>query len=627
MDCFENNLAFLELHQPALHKRLRKFSPKTITSSKFIKNDVFVKGERFYGMDGKTACHAQARQFLSHPTHLSLTYKSKSYNGYYHQQAINNLNEKALNSEHYVKGKPYQTNLILLGTGLGFHLSFLQEQLNTKHIVIVEPNDEMLFHFLHHQDLKSLHAHCKRQAGSLSIIQPTSTANFSMLIKTLSASTGVGLFSELTLYRHYETPLFDDIFKQFKALRNKWVSAWGFFNDEFISINNSLKNQFHIDYFVAGKAKIPFPPAIIVGNGPSLDTQMESLKAQQDNVLIFSCGSALAPLLRAGIKPDFHVEMERSHFSAVVQQKWFTDSFCQNTPLICLNTVDTDITQHFSQTVGFLKANDIGANLLAKTKPSCEPLFHCNPTATNLGAASAIAMGFKKLIFIGCDFGFEQASHHHAKSSDYYENNSPLSEIAPKAELLVKGKGGAPIQTTRIFNLARESLEKLLQRHPEVKTINCSLGAEIKRSPFGSLEELANDELATRVGTHEVLNIIKREPAAKGSLCIDKVLSYYAKCALELKKHFNKALGGNDINRALTATIEHLLSTHFKESVHVLYSGTLKYLAIVIAGHLARLPQTEHSTYSSFAQHEVIRVLERAHEVLVNYIKENKHEV
>ena len=53
-------------------------------------------------------------------------------------------------------------------------------------------------------------------------------------------------------------------------------------------------------------------PAIIVGNGPSLDKEIDFLRKNQDNFVIFCSGSALKPLYKAGITPDFQVEIERS---------------------------------------------------------------------------------------------------------------------------------------------------------------------------------------------------------------------------------------------------------------------------------------------------------------------------
>lgn len=624
MDCFEKNLEFLAHYQPALFKRLRHLTPCRLKASEHIANDLMIEGERFYGMNGKEACHAQVSQFLAHPTHLSLTYKSKAQNGYFHQVAINHLNEKAQAFSYNKQGKPNHTNVIVLGAGLGFHIPLLQECLQVKHLVIVEPNDEMLFHFFHHIDVHKLDAHCKRHGGSLSFLQPNSTLNFANQIRDLSLHIGVGLFSELTLYRHYETPLFDDIHQNVKSLRNKWVSSWGFFNDEFISINNSLKNAAHIQYFTKATHTQLFPPAIIVGNGPSLDSHINTLKNLKGKAIIFSCGSALAPLLRQGITPDFHVEMERSHFTALTQEQWLTPELCQRIPLICLNTVDADITQRFSTTLGFIKANDIGANLLLKCESHVTPLYHCNPTATNLGAASAIALGFTTLLLVGCDFGFTHAMHHHAKQSDYFEKGSLLSNIAPRAEFLVPGENAQQIQTTRVFNIARESIEKLLKRHPEITAYNCSSGAKIQGAEFTSLETLLERLKGQWLNPTELMSHLTLTRITPDTKVINDTLSYYADLSLSIKETFLNLREHHGLTTALAHTIRCLSSPEMKEHAAILYSGSLKYLAIVIEGHLSRIPPRTHHAYCKFAHEEVLRVLERAHEVLVNFIKENK---
>ena len=52
--------------------------------------------------------------------------------------------------------------------------------------------------------------------------------------------------------------------------------------------------------------------AFVIGSGPSLDELLPIIEAHKDRAVIISCGTALTVLARKGIKPDFHVEIERT---------------------------------------------------------------------------------------------------------------------------------------------------------------------------------------------------------------------------------------------------------------------------------------------------------------------------
>ena len=52
-------------------------------------------------------------------------------------------------------------------------------------------------------------------------------------------------------------------------------------------------------------------PFCIVANGKSLEKNIEFIKKNKDSLIIVSVGTAIKPLLKAGIESDFHIEQER----------------------------------------------------------------------------------------------------------------------------------------------------------------------------------------------------------------------------------------------------------------------------------------------------------------------------
>ncbi len=87
----------------------------------------------------------------------------------------------------------------------------------------------------------------------------------------------------------------------------------GFFDDEQIGFAHTFHNiNAGYAFFSHGAATESLPPVLLVGNGPSLDSHVNFIRQHQADSIIISCGTALSSLAKVGIKPDFHVEMERA---------------------------------------------------------------------------------------------------------------------------------------------------------------------------------------------------------------------------------------------------------------------------------------------------------------------------
>ena len=98
--------------------------------------------------------------------------------------------------------------------------------------------------------------------------------------------------------------------KRIKTDSNLILSGLGFYFDETVMITNTFENLHSGDAQMTrfSRSKIRSNPVFIVASGPSLDKDIEWIKKNQDKAVVFACGSAIMPLLRNGIQPDFSVE-------------------------------------------------------------------------------------------------------------------------------------------------------------------------------------------------------------------------------------------------------------------------------------------------------------------------------
>ncbi len=596
MEQLNHNLALIHASQPELANKFAGYAPSTVTRV-LDGNDLCCEGELFYACDANVASQAQVQQYLAKPSHYTLTYKTEETPRYEHQKVINSLNAKA-RELGYPLAKTNASTLIVLGSGLGFHLEHLVSVNQYGNIIVVEPDNDMLFHFLCTIDIDKLSAHCQQNGGVLTILQPKSAVNFTEQISKLVQQVGYGLFSEMDFYRHYETPLFNDIFDNIKSIRHKWLSTWGFFGDEMISLNHSLANaRAHQRFFLGNKGGKKQPtkttPVLIVGNGPSLDADIERLKTHHQQFTLVSCGSALPVLLKFGIMPDIHVEMERTAALYDLIEPSLTDDFCQNTLLIALNTVAPKLISSFKRSLLFTKANDLGAMVLKPdNQETIQGLYFCNPTVTNLAVSACIALGFEHFVMLGCDYGYKDPERHHASTSEYYNPKSMIAGTKFSNELEVPGNFGGVVGTERIFNLSRTNIEQLLIRNPQVNCINCADGALIKGAEPQRFEQYllnrtqvnktkpALDKLLP-LADFERLNINEKLLSDTLNGCIDYISAF----AHALKQPLN----AKKLKQLLTTLTYDLDTQKHRTPEFFLLSGVTRYFSVSINGHLGRM--------------------------------------
>ncbi|MFT4924380.1 MAG: hypothetical protein ACI8WB_000458 [Phenylobacterium sp.] len=611
------NLSAVATSQPSLAEKFRHYAPQRVTKAPSGINDLMFVGERFYTIDANDACYAQVQQYLAKPSHHSLRYQTKDVPFARHQTVINQLNQTA-SSLAYPLNKPHSSTLVVLGSGMGFHLNHLIKAKKFSFIILVEPDDDMLFHFMSNVDITALSKHCSDNGGIFTILQPKDLAHFSQQVSLLAKEMGYGLFAEMGTYRHYETPLFNDIFDNIVELRHQWLSTWGFFDDEVMGLQHSLSNAkqqhrlFHqgsvyqglVDQKVAEQSSNRDLPVLVIGNGPSLDASLELAQQHQGHFMVVSCGSALVAVLKAGITPDIHVEMERSPQVYAMNKARLTAQFCQNTILFALNTVSPELTASFKQTLLFAKARDLGTEMLqVANKTPVTPLYNSNPTVTNFAVSACIALGFEQLILLGCDYGYKDPEKHHASSSDYYNPDSDMSAVVYRHDLAVKGNFGGMVGTDRIFNLSRKNVEHVLAKHPAVSCINCADGAYIEgtsTSQFSAVvaqqRELQKPQKSPSL-VAERLALTRFQPAD-----IDEILLVdYLDSAIATINWFSGELAKKpdsvELLRLLN-NLTHQLDTQRNHSPEFfLFSGIARFFSVTVHGHINRIPVTNITAY------------------------------
>jgi hypothetical protein len=255
------------------------------------------------------------------------------------------------------------------------------------------------------------------------------------------------------------------------------LATLGTFYDNALMLRNSESNLRQPNAYLYGRqARPPLDiPAWIIGSGPSLDADLGFLKENQDRAVIVSCGSALAPLMAAGVPPDFHVELENIDVGRVLAPV-ARDHDLSAIPLIAPMSVDPDVMGPFERTI-FTGRQNLPTHPLYGLDLDCQPALG-EPTVSNLALAFAREQNFPEICFFGTDMGARDRDLDHAAGT--WHRTSKDDYQAPEYDIPVPGNFGGTCHTSAGLYQALHALSLAVSHDRSARTyLNCSDGAAI----------------------------------------------------------------------------------------------------------------------------------------------------
>jgi len=328
----------------------------------------------------------------------------------------------------------------------------------------------------------------------------------------------------------YSTPKLEEVKKVIELEQNSNARGWGTFEDEMIGVRNSkinlkLKNG-RIKHKILSKREKQNIPLCVVGNGPSLDELLPFLKANSENLIIFSCGTALKPLVTYGIKPDFQIELERLPFLKGILE----ESGIGDIPLLGANIVDSSTLESAKESYIFMRGS-AAPTYLHKPKFILEDSF---PFVGNAGLS--LALQFANEVYLcGLDMGYKKGRSKHAKNSYYGEESNDL----PSDAILTKGNFSDDIYSTPLFALSREFAEVAILKNRDSKVYNLSDGAYIS----GATPLVSSKAKFKKIDKKSALDRIKScfsdDPTVLGNL----EEGYEKKSFEEIRRELTKLIG------------------------------------------------------------------------------------
>lgn len=523
---FNRNLAALEKYFPNFFHRYKDYTPQfaglEMDEKGFL--NIAANGKFIYDDDPQKVCRDQLNAFGLTP--VRTVYNLGEINPddapvffehieYIHQvvQAAKNISDKEEHANYEIPScYPF---MLVIGVGMGYHLEYLANE-NIQHLYIYEPNDDIFYASLFVTDYASIIDKFTQVSRGITIEVGATPETFSESLHSCFIQHGPFKAAAMPVFRHYNSDKSKEALTRFYDGASRYYSGFGFFEDEMISLKHNVVNLHENKPFIPAeltwKSEIADKPVFICANGPSLDNCIEFLQNNRDSFYLFSCGSALYPLFKAGLTPDLHFEIERTEdlyeWVAVIDD----EEFFKNVPIVCMSNVAPKVMNLFGEQYLFLKPNDAATDLLRFIFPNeCEKLMHLfgsNPLVGNGAVAFAANAGFKKIYFAGLDAGFKDVEYHHSKSSAYYhEFEGEFNTDHGEDIKIVEGNFSEEIYTNHIYDASRHGIEYILRREEflDIDCYNCSDGAKIERAKPQPIEELKLPKLENKLDLRQWL--------------------------------------------------------------------------------------------------------------------------
>lgn len=241
-------------------------------------------------------------------------------------------------------------------------------------------------------------------------------------------------------------------------------------------------------------------PAVIVSAGPSLDKNIEKLKAAQGKAFIVVVDAAVRTVLKAGIRPDIVCTIDPESPDRFFEGLELTSYYW-----LCTRLTRPEVVKMYAKNIfyhGFYYAE--------WNKHLSKELGYTYPDMLSGGCVSAEAfmltmyLGFRKIILVGQDMAFTNGVSHTKGIEGAFGDNDEYIESRYRIE--VKGIDGRMFETDFQMWYYKQWFEKMFRScEGVVKVINATEGgALIEGAQNRRLEDTIIEECKKELDIYQI---------------------------------------------------------------------------------------------------------------------------
>lgn len=185
---------------------------------------------------------------------------------------------------------------------------------------------------------------------------------------------------------------------------------------------------------------------ILLAGGPSLDENIEWIKAHQDKVVIIAVSRIARSLLKHDLIPHIVVTVDPYELSFDVSKELLR--FPAKTLFIQSNSASPSLVAQWHGKSVYL------SNRFPWAEPNDKNNSCAGPTVTNAALQAAIGMGFDHILLAGVDLCFSKTGVSHASGS----NEANIGPSLNQTGVWVDTYAGQKAETTIVFDQSAEAL-------------------------------------------------------------------------------------------------------------------------------------------------------------------------
>lgn len=426
---------------------------------------------------------------------------------------------KQLNRQTLV---PVNMDIVVFGVGIGYHIEMLCNKKAFNNITIIEKNVKnfkvSMFAIDWEQlitgltDGASITLHIDRGAEHTELFETTLKNHCHRLFPSIGLTT--------VIYNHFpDASDYDDvkaIIEEYSAHIKVSSEMIGPEAQRLFNANENIKREYPcIDFDKSSFDNTKH--TCIVGAGPSLDIYAETIKENREHLFLISAGSSLSSLLKLGIKPDLHFELEFQNLATDLLQHINENDILKEFDLVCTYEACPGFPPFFRNAYMFIPES----SELQPVFGEKHTLRRGGITCTNGAVAFLSRISDQDIYLIGLDFAYTGGSHHSntniSMEKELPDSLARIRDIAQqrRATVPLESTMGGQVYTSTGLNSARITMESLLKTI-ENQVYNCSHGAKILGSDFMSLDHFMDKTSRPKtadkiINSHlELANINKR---------------------------------------------------------------------------------------------------------------------
>ena len=287
---------------------------------------------------------------------------------------------------------PNMHTIVVLGLGLGNHVEKLIETYPDKKVIVIEPDKRILVHAMHLKDMEKIFTH-----ATLWVDEDVSLVHaklYEMLTHPLVR--GMQFIPYISLYGDYANQLIVLLQKMLsdhavmintkRSLVDKWYVNRG------VNIYRDSVNAANL------MGKFKDIPGVLVGAGPSLQTQLELLKSLEGRAVVIAASTAGEILHTHGIRPTFMIAIDQDPVSSGgLHEKMDSD-----VPLV----YDGQVAQNSLDYKGRKFQIRLNVNLYSGMMLPDLPDIESGPSVANVGLDFLHKLGCSPILICGMDLSY-----------------------------------------------------------------------------------------------------------------------------------------------------------------------------------------------------------------------------